>query len=68
MIVRIGLPGNSYHTYEHYATKKECYDWAEKQLRGEGLAFPRDARYSLLTDKQARKCRYRDGSRCYVWD
>jgi len=66
MIVRIGLPGNSFHDYEHFSSKRECYDWAEEQLASG--AFPRDAKYSLLTDKEARRCRYRDGSRCYVWD
>lgn len=63
MLVRIGLPGNSYHTYERFATRAECEAWAKTRLSRGDLPF--DARYSILTEKEAAKCRYRDGSKCY---
>ena len=67
MVARIGLPGNSYHTFERGLTKAEARAWCDARLaeRYPAGSFPIDARASIISEKEADKARYRDGTRCY---
>jgi len=67
MVARIGLPGNSYHTFQRHLTQAEAEAWCQARLaeRHPNGPYPYDARASILTEREADRCRYRDGTRCY---
>ena len=67
MLARIGLPGNSYHQWTRGLTKAQAAAWCELALlrRYPNGAYPIDAEVSTLTESEANKCHYLDGSKCY---
>ena len=67
MLARIGLPGNSYHRFARGLTKKEADAWCEAALnqRYPNGPYPINAKVSTLTEKEATKVRYLDGSKAY---
>lgn len=67
MVARIGLPGNSYHTYERGLTRQQAEAWCKEKLaaRYPDGPYPSDARVSIITEHEADRCRYRDGTKCY---
>lgn len=65
MFARINVPGSSHHKF-FYGTKKECLAWIAEQEENADYQqdyFPN----SLLTDKEAFACKYRDGNRVYYF-
>ena len=67
MVARIGLPGNSYHDYQRGLTKAQAREWCEAALarRYPNGSYPFDARVSVITEAQANRARFRDGTPCY---
>lgn len=67
MTARIGLPGNSYHTYQRGLNKAAARLWVSDQLaqRWPDGDLPIDAKGSVITEREADRARYRDGTPCY---
>lgn len=72
MVAIIGYPGSSHHRWERFSDKKEALDWLEKTGREmyERMGGWPDALSSqrVISEKEAAKCYYRDGSKIYPKD
>ena len=69
MIATVNLPGSSHFEWYH-GTKKECEKWLEKMAdtyreRFEGAWYNAYSPANIITDKESRKWRWRDGDKVF---
>ncbi|MDP2949035.1 MAG: hypothetical protein Q8P22_05815 [Chloroflexota bacterium] len=69
MLAHFGLPGESKFAWRH-GNRTECAIWLEATLaKARDQGFPQGIPTTgYLTDREARKVRYRDGNRVYDWE
>lgn len=72
MVAIIGYPGESKHTWERFTSKKDALDWLNKtgdELYELNPVWPA-ALYSqrIISEKEAAKIRFCDGTPCYPRD
>lgn len=73
MVAIIGYPGESKHTWRRFRVKSEAVAWLNRT--GEELAELHPAwahtaisSQRIVSEKEACRIRYRDGSKCYPTD
>lgn len=70
MYAVIGYPGAQDHKYYH-GSRKDAADWLKKtcdKIRASGVRVERISTSRLLSDKEAAKVRYQDGTKVYSFD
>lgn len=63
MVAVISIPGASDHRWERFHSRKDAQAWIDKEWDNRGHhTWPGDR---ILTEKEASKIRYQDGTRVY---
>ena len=69
MVAVIGYPGESRHMWERFDSKKDALEWLQltsRSLYEENPVWPTAiSSQRILSEKEASKVRYRDGTKCY---